>query len=32
MLRIVMDWWVLVAFCIASFVVGFMIAKVRRRG
>jgi hypothetical protein len=30
MIRIVMDAWLLVLFCVASFVVGFMIAKVRR--
>lgn len=30
MMRIVLDWWVLVAFCVASFTVGFMIGKIRR--
>jgi hypothetical protein len=31
MLRIYMDAWVLVVFLVASFIAGFMVAKIRHR-
>jgi hypothetical protein len=31
MFRMYLDWWVLIAFVVASFAAGFMVAKIRRR-